>query len=155
MLFGLFQHFHDLLASSLKKMVVRCPQGKRSCWSTIILQQSPPLKTSWCKWQASCRYDYPSPRWVSIHFAAGPTWTHGQLERALYAQGMQGDSLREAAQQEERRRRLLTKSQEASYTPGTGFNMALMQQKTDKVSACTQRSVATLGTSQQLRLHQK
>lgn len=52
---------------------------------------------------------------------------------------MQGDSLQEAAQQEERRRRLLAKSEEASYTPGTGFNLELMQQKSDRVSACTER----------------
>ena len=70
---------------------------------------------------------------------------HWKVEHACNAQGMQGDSLREAAQQEERRRHLLAKSQEASYTPGTGFNMALMQQKTDKVSVCTQRCVAFSG----------
>ena len=61
------------------------------------------------------------------------------MEHPLDAQGMEGENLKTAAQQEKRRRRLLAKSQEASYTPGTGFNMALMQQKSDKVAACTQR----------------
>ena len=46
-----------------------------------------------------------------------------------------------AAQQERRkqRRHLLDKVKQPGYTPGTGFNMAVLQQTSDSVSTCTPR----------------
>jgi hypothetical protein len=55
---------------------------------------------------------------------------------------MQGSNLLEAAawQQERRRRRqLLDKVKQEGYTPGTGFNMEVLQQRSDSVEACTSR----------------
>lgn len=44
----------------------------------------------------------------------------------------------EAAElQRQKRRHLLEKSQEVRYTPGTGFDMSLLQRKSDSVSSCT------------------
>lgn len=45
----------------------------------------------------------------------------------------------EAAELQRRRRRrhLLTKAHELRYTPGTEFDMSMMQQKSDSVSSCT------------------
>lgn len=55
---------------------------------------------------------------------------------------MHGNNLIEAAAAElerRRRRRLLDKVKQPGYTPGTGFNMAVLQQKADTITACTPR----------------
>lgn len=40
-------------------------------------------------------------------------------------------------QRRRRRRQLLRKSTEIRYTPGTDFDLSMMQQKSDSVSSCT------------------
>ena len=49
-----------------------------------------------------------------------------------------GGTLPEAAAQASRRRKLLLRSQDPGYTPGSGFDMSALQQRSDPVSACTQ-----------------
>lgn len=49
-----------------------------------------------------------------------------------------GGTLPEAAAQASRRRKLLLRSQDPGYTPGSGFDMGVLQRRSDTISACTQ-----------------
>lgn len=122
-----------------------CLQGMRCDWSTTTLPQSLLRQPSLSALPASCRCD--AGKLLPFHClcmcirAAGNT--DSNLQCAICCQGMQGSNLLEAAaQQQERRRRrrkLLDKVKQEGYTPGTGFNMEVLQQKTDSVAACTSR----------------
>ena len=59
------------------------------------------------------------------------------MSQCLNVQGLPA-ALPQAAEDAQRRRRLLVKAQEATYTPGTGFNMGALQQRTDLTAECTQ-----------------
>ena len=54
----------------------------------------------------------------------------------MLLQGLPG-SLPEAADLN-RRRRLLGRSEDPGYTPGSGFDMSVLQRKDDVISQCTQ-----------------
>ncbi|BDA48491.1 probable lysyl endopeptidase at N-terminal half [Coccomyxa sp. Obi] len=76
---------------------------------------------------------------LELHHPGPHPPTSGFVVRiASVMQGLEG-SLPEAAelQQRRRRRQLLAKSQEVRYTPGTDFDMSLLQRKSDSVASCT------------------
>jgi hypothetical protein len=51
-----------------------------------------------------------------------------------------GTNLPQAAElQRQRRRRLLDRSQNEGYTPGSSFDMSVLQQRSDATAPCTQR----------------